>query len=99
MRRAAMRGVLDDFEPVTPGHLPDARDVPHLSPVMDRQDRSDRLAGGQRRLDLPIGIRDIEVEIFDPAVSQDWARAEVTDDLRGCGEGHGRDDDPLTGLE
>src|SRR5438309_7005529 len=94
-----MRGVFDNLQVMAPGQRPDTRDVSDLTAVVNRHDRGNRLAGGQRRLYLPIGIRDIEIEIFSPAISEDRARAEIPDDLRRGGEGHRRDDDTLTGLE
>src|SRR5437899_12370931 len=93
-----MRGVFDDLEVMAPGQRPDTRDVSDLTTVVNRHDRGDRLAGRQRGLDLPIGIRDIEIEIFSPAISEDRPRAEIPDDLRRGGEGHRRADDTLTGL-
>jgi hypothetical protein len=65
-----MRGVLDDLEVIAPGQRLHAGHVSDLAAVMNRNDRSNGLAGGQRRLDLPFGIRDLEIEVFNPAVNQ-----------------------------
>ena len=90
-----MRGVLDDLEVMAPGQRPHAGHVPDLATVMNRNNRSNGLAGSQRGLNLLFGIRDIEIEIFNPAIGQDRARAEVTHHLGRGGEGHRRHDDPL----
>ena len=94
-----MGGVFDDFELVALGKGTHSSHVADLAAVVDGHDGDDFLAGSEFGFDPALGIGDVEVEIFDLAVDEDGAGAEVTDDFGGGGEGHRGHNDALTGLE
>ena len=94
-----MRCVFDDFEVVTTGQAPHPRHIPDLASVVDGHNGGNRLPLGQRSLDLPFRIRNVEVEILDPAINQNGLGAKIAHHLSRRCKGHRRHDDALAGLQ
>jgi len=94
-----MSRVFNDLKLIFPSESLDAVDIADLTAVMHGNDGGHVDPFGQGRLDLSLGIRDVQVEIFGTAIHEQRARAKVADDLGGGGKSHRGDDYSLPGLE
>src|SRR5437016_13112319 len=98
-RRTTMRCVLHNLEMVLLRELPYTLNVPHLAPVVNRNDRNYFLVARKGFRHPALGVCNINIEISFMAIGQNGMCTEITNHLCCCGKGHCRHNDSLPGLE